>query len=111
MADIAIKGWQDGKWEVPEWRFDGKPALLISPKCKVTRKGLAGGYHYRRIQVPGEERYHNKPEKNRYSHPVEAGQYAMLGAGEGKTLIETTEKAKPYRPPRIHSSPTSWMGA
>ena len=29
MADIAMKGWQDGKWEVPEWKFDGKPALLI----------------------------------------------------------------------------------
>jgi hypothetical protein len=29
MADIAMKGWQDGKWEVPKWEFDGKPALLI----------------------------------------------------------------------------------
>ncbi len=27
---------------------DGRPGLLISPKCKVTRKGMAGGYHYKR---------------------------------------------------------------
>ena len=69
--------------------IDGKPGLLISPKCKVTRKGMAGGYALKRVQVVGEERYHDKPDKNRYSHPCEAAQYMMLGAGAGATVIPT----------------------
>lgn len=66
---------------------DGKPGLTISPKCAITRKGMAGGYHYRRIQVSGDERYHDKPVKNKYSHPCEAGGYIMVSAGEGDKLI------------------------
>lgn len=66
---------------------DGKPGLVISPKCKVLRKGMAGGYAYKRLQVSGDERYHDKPDKNRFSHVCEAGQYQMLGAGEGRTVI------------------------
>lgn len=64
--------------------MDGKPAFLISPKCKITRKGLAGGFCYRRIQVSG-ERYTDMPDKNEYSHPVEALEYAMQGGGEGRS--------------------------
>ena len=67
--------------------FDGLPGFMVSPKCRMARKGLAGGYHYRRIQIAGEERYHDKPVKDRYSHVCEAGQYAMLGAGEGNVVI------------------------
>lgn len=72
--------------------IDGKPGLLVSPKCRITRKGMAGGYHYRRVQVVGEERFHNKPNKNRFSHPCEAGQYMMLGAGEGDSVIPEGSK-------------------
>ena len=62
--------------------IDGEPGLIISPNCKQVRKGMAGGYNYKRVQVAGEERYHDKPDKNRYSHPCEAGQYLMVGGGE-----------------------------
>ncbi len=74
--------------------IDGKPGLIISPKCKMARKGLAGGYHYRRVQIAGQERYHDKPEKGMYSHPVEAGGYAMMGAGEGDSLIQSESDAR-----------------
>jgi len=67
--------------------IDGKPGLLISPKCKVARKAMAGGYCFRRLQVSGSEKYKDEPDKNHYSHVAEAGQYAMLGAGEGEVLI------------------------
>ncbi len=32
MADLegVIPGWVDGKWQVPEWSFDGEPALVIN---------------------------------------------------------------------------------
>ncbi len=63
--------------------MDGTPALLISPKCKLTRKGLMGGFCYRRLKTPGVERFSDEPDKNMYSHPVEALEYALLGVGEG----------------------------
>lgn len=59
--------------------IDGNPGFLVSPKAKTIRKGLNGGYHYKRVQVGG-ERYRDVPEKNKYSHPVEAGEYAALHA-------------------------------
>jgi hypothetical protein len=57
----------------------GKPALIIGPKCPILRKGLAGGYHYKRLQVAG-ERFVDKPDKGRYSHICDALQYMCLGA-------------------------------
>jgi len=67
--------------------IDGEPGLLVHPDCKMLRKGLAGGYHYKRVQVLGDERYRDQPDKNLYSHIVEAAEYGMLGAGEGKALV------------------------
>jgi len=65
----------------------GRPAFLISPTCKILRKGLMGGYKYRRLKVSGDEKYHDVPDKNMYSHVCEAQQYAALGEGEGYSLI------------------------
>lgn len=65
----------------------GRPAFLVSPTCKVLRKGLIGGYRYRRLKVSGDERYTDVPDKNAYSHVCEAQQYAALGEGEGYGLI------------------------
>lgn len=67
--------------------IDGEPGLLVHPDCRVTRRGMGGRYAYKRIQVIGDERYHDKPDKNEYSHPCEAGQYMLLGGGEGKILF------------------------
>lgn len=75
--------------------IDGQPGLLINPHCRVLRKALAGGYHYRRVQVSGDARYRDVPEKNDYSHVAEAMQYMMLGAGEGRSLIRTERKYAP----------------
>ena len=72
--------------------IDGQPGFVISPKCKVTRKGLAGGYAFRRLQVAGQERFRDVPDKNAYSHPCEAGQYAMLGGGEGKRVVKKSSE-------------------
>lgn len=80
--------------------IDGKPGLLVSPRLKVTRKGMAGGYCYKRLQVVGDERFHDKPDKNRFSHPCEAGQYMMLGAGEGNEIVRTAHRPTTIiRPP------------
>ena len=90
-AESAIYNDPDirrGALEGPLTRLiDGKPGFLLSPKCKVIRKGLAGGFSYKRVQVAGDERYHDKPDKNKYSHPVEALEYGLVGAGEGEAQI------------------------
>lgn len=66
----------------------GRPALVISPTCKLTRKGMAGGYCFRRLQVTGEARFEEKPLKNKYSHPCEALQYLCVGEGEDYTALD-----------------------
>lgn len=71
--------------------IDGKPGMLVSPNCKTLRKGLKGGFCYRRIQVAGSEKYHDKPDKNQYSHVSEAAEYMCLVAGEGNQLISTPD--------------------
>lgn len=74
---------------LPMRRLDstGAPGFLLGPKCKVLRKACAGGYQYKRMQVVGEERYMDTPNKNRYSHPADALQYLLLSLGEGTAVI------------------------
>lgn len=57
----------------------GKPQLQISAKCKVLRKGFQGRYQYKRLKIAGsQERFHDKPDKNEYSHPHDALQYVAV---------------------------------
>ncbi|MEW5773338.1 MAG: hypothetical protein AB1916_07410 [Thermodesulfobacteriota bacterium] len=72
---------------------DGKPGLLVSPRCATARRGLAGGYSLRRLALAGTERFADKPDKNRFSHVLDAAGYALLGAGEGRAL--TRPRAAP----------------
>ena len=74
--------------------IDGEPGFLIHPDCKVTRKGLQGGYCFKRVKVAGDERYRDAPDKNAYSHPCEAGQYMLMGAGASVAIM-------PPRPPPV----------
>jgi hypothetical protein len=74
----------------------GQPMFLLDPYCQVLRKGFNGGYKYRRIQVIGEERYTDVPNKNAYSHPHDALQYASMELGG----IQAT-KEKPKQPTRL----------
>jgi hypothetical protein len=82
-----------------EMCMDGKPRFVILPKCKKIRKGLNGGFCYRRIQVSN-ERYTEEPDKNEWSHPVEALEYALQGEGEGRSAVTVKSNQKPARKPR-----------
>lgn len=82
--------------------IDGEPGFLLHPDCRVSRKGMQGGYRFRRMQVAGDERYTYDPVKNAFSHPCEAGQYLLLGAGEGISVLransgERTADASSFR--------------
>jgi hypothetical protein len=66
-----------------ERMIDGKPGMLVSkPGCPMLHKGLQGGWHYKRVEVSGEDRFQDKPNKNEYSHVCDAAGYGLLGAGE-----------------------------
>lgn len=56
---------------------NGRPMLQIHPRCKMIRKALQGGYQYKRVQVANSDRYHDTPDKNKYSHPMDALEYAV----------------------------------
>jgi hypothetical protein len=60
--------------------IDGQPGHLIDPSCKELIAGFSGGYRYR-MRRNGE--IEDKPEKNSYSHLMDAHQYACLYAREG----------------------------
>jgi len=65
----------------------GYPAFMIGPGCPMLRKACAGGYKYKRLQVSGEMKFQDKPDKNRYSHVSDACQYLFLGAvGDNRVI-------------------------
>jgi hypothetical protein len=72
--------------------IDGhKPGLLLSPSCKVLRKGFNSGYAFRRLQLAGQSRFEELPAKNDFSHPHDGLQYALLGGGEHRRLLGQKE--------------------
>jgi hypothetical protein len=54
---------------------DGKPQFVLHPRCSKLRRGMMGGYHFRRMRISG-ERYTSSPEKDSFSHPCDALSYA-----------------------------------
>jgi hypothetical protein len=74
-----------------EMCMDARPRLIILPKAKKIRKGLKGGFCYKRLQVTG-ERYTDVPDKNKFSHPVEALEYGLQGEGEGRSALIVKRK-------------------
>lgn len=67
--------------------FAGQPAFIIGPKAIMCRKACSGGYKYKRMQVSGQQRFQDKPDKGRYSHIGDAIQYLFLGAVGGDRVI------------------------
>jgi len=96
---------------------EGKPAFLIDRRCQQLIKGFEGGYQYKRMEVSG-ERYSDKPDKNMFSHIHDALQYMMLGAGEGRALMNTQKPVMPVvanrrfdvfnKPSRVKRKPSIW---
>jgi hypothetical protein len=59
--------------------IDGQPAYLLSREgCPVLRKGFINGYVFKRLSVTGDERYQDKPNKNKFSHPHDGQQYGLM---------------------------------
>jgi len=56
------------------------PAFLVDPSCEVYAAGLETGYYYKK-QKSGI--FNEEPEKNSFSHVVEAGHYADMRFSSG----------------------------
>lgn len=76
----------------------GMPGMLIDPRCGELIEGFKGGYKYRRVAKPGEQRYAYEPEKNAFSHPHDALQYGCLFVNRRPRSGLKRPSAKPYEP-------------
>jgi hypothetical protein len=61
-------------------------AILIHPRCKTLLRGLGGAYRFERIQLSGEEVFHDKPVKDMTTHAVESLHYMIIGSGVGPLM-------------------------
>lgn len=60
--------------------IDGSPAFMLSSTCRMLRRGFNNGYVFVRTQLSnGSGRWGDKPIKNDFSHPHDAGQCLNLG--------------------------------
>jgi len=75
---------------------DGEPAYLLSPKCTYLRRGYLGGYRFAKLNVSGDERYKEAPEKNRFSHPHDAHQHVCQAARAGNIIVPAA-RARPVQ--------------
>lgn len=83
---------------------NGIPSFQVSSKARMIRKGLMGSYQYARMKVKGEERYHDAPLKNMYSHICEGLEYIAMFYAQGYRKPKQTA-VKPYK---IHTG--SFLG-
>ncbi len=72
--------------------IDGEPGIVINGRCLTLRKGLAGGFHYKRVQVSGDARYKDQPDKNQFSHVCEALEYDLVSAGEDRNVTTSAQQ-------------------
>lgn len=76
--------------------IDGQPAFLLDrEKCPILRKGFINGYHFKRMSISGDERYHDKPNKNRFSHIQDSLQYILLKFASDRVIEEKIKKRDP----------------
>jgi len=78
---------------------NGKPALSVSADCRMVRAGLNHGYRYAR-NSQGKVNY-DRPEKNEYSHPIDAGGYGLLGTADRRDFEGRRDRARPKRKVRL----------
>lgn len=76
-TNVPLIRWESVRYYLNALR-DGKPAFRLHTDCKVLRKGFNGGYRLRRLQVSGQEKYSDKADKNKFSHPHDALQYLVM---------------------------------
>jgi hypothetical protein len=72
---------------------EGVPGLRISRGCTVLIQGFQGAYQYKRVMV-SDEKYSEKPDKNRHSHVHDACQH-LFGYFDAPMLKNRMAKTFP----------------
>jgi len=79
------------RWFLTEKTGGGTVRFQMNKECSKIRRGFNAGYAYKRVQLSGEARYKDKPDKNDFSHPHDTVQYIALEAHpKYKQLVEHT---------------------
>lgn len=88
-------------------QYDGKGAMLFDKeRCPVVIRGMAGGYRYAKTRAGVRK---PSPDKNQYSHPIDALQYACLVAhGRMHELIGRHLGHRRNATPRPRVSSAGW---
>ena len=80
--------------------IDGTPGFLLSPVCKVLRKGFNSGYKFKKVaNANANILISDTPDKNEYSHPHDGLQYLLIGGGEFNETMgrKTVSSYKTYK--------------
>lgn len=97
-TNVPTRRWAAVRHPLTRTIDGGQPMILVSPRCEVLREGFGGGYRFRRLQIAHDERYTEEADKNRFSHPHDALQYLMVGAGGFDDVMERkSARANPNR--------------
>lgn len=85
----------------------GRPAFVVAPGADTehVREGLSGGYCYK--GNPGDYITKKEPEKNEYSHEIEAIQYVLTGLG----VIDWRKRVRQASAETRKRPAGTWMGA
>lgn len=95
----AVESWLLGS-------RDGGPAVLIDgEKCPTLVRALSGGYRYARTRGGVRKAL---PDKNEYSHVMDAFQYACVAAHGGMTEMIANRMMKRSRGGRERVSAAAW---
>jgi hypothetical protein len=83
--------------------------LILNPTCTVLRKGFISEYHFEKKRVAisagnSDPRFHEKADKNIYSHIHDALQYAVMELTGGRTA-KGRKRAKSSQPSTTTNMP------
>lgn len=96
----AVDGWLLGQ-------RDGGPAVLIDrARCPKLIRGLSGGYRYGKTRQGVRK---PTPDKNEYSHVMDAFQYACVATNGGLTeMIATQLRRRQRSTDRVRVNSSAW---
>jgi len=76
---------------------NGQPALLISPTCRLLRKGFNSAYKFKKVRGAGADAYRDVPDKNDPSADVhDALQYDCLSDGGFESVVGRAARSKTF---------------
>ena len=78
IGEITWAGRKKSMFEVLKEYKNGRPRFLVHERCELIIEAMKGGYHYGKLpMVTAGGMYKELPTKNKYSHIMNAVEYAV----------------------------------